>query len=226
MRSFISKLLLILSTLLLFLSQQSLVGQEVNNTIERLTDGTSYWEYSDSDLFKFLKKKYWDEWKEKRRFKLADALANKVLLVKLVSHEKKIKALQKVGKTEEAEQLALEDKQNNQDIMAGFADHYTIGDCYFYYPKDSRKILLERDFSSIYDANLKPVPNFEINNQAYVLMYKSLNVQGAKKFHIHLWDLQERKMIRLKKHTFGKLNPRVNHYESIKNFAVKLSQSK
>lgn len=211
------------TTTLIFLFILKLDAQVIIDQPTRVTDGVEYWEYSEEELFKFLKRKYIKEWIGKREFSLKQELSENIILVRLFDNSEKIAGLKKAGRNELAKYLVAQDRKRNLDLVDGMLDFYELGKFYFYYPKDSHAIFAKGDFSLLKLDELTPVKDIPDNSKAYVLMYKNFNIAGSLDYNVHYWDWYEKKMIRLKKHKFrpwASLFGKEDHYKTIEHFCT------
>jgi len=211
---------LLIYTISLFLAAH-VQGQSENSEPKQITDGIEYWELSDEELFRYLKKKYRMEYKEKRNFVLKEALSENIILVRLISHENKIAALKRARKNKAAQKLIKSDRQKNKDLVDGFLDFYDLGQFYFYYPKDARSIFMEGDYSLLMLDEKTPIKTIPEIDKTYLLKYESLTPSSGPSLHLYHWEQTEKKMIRMKKYRFGrykKWQSQIDLYESIRYF--------
>jgi len=213
-------------TFLLLFTFLILSSQESQSQPERVTDGLEYWEYSEEELFKFLKAKYWKEWANKEEFDLKSELSENVILIRLTDNSRKINALHKAGRTKRAALLTSEDKQANLDMVDAMLDFYRIGKFYFYYPKDADAIFKKGDLSKLMLDENTPIKDDPLFTKAYVLMYLRSSHQGSKKYQMNFWDKSDNTMIKLKDITYRTKTKdgKPCHYRTLEYFCERVSR--
>ncbi|MDX1942217.1 MAG: hypothetical protein SFU99_16755 [Saprospiraceae bacterium] len=100
-----------------------------------------------------------------------EELKNGVLLVRLRTLEDKIAALQKIGKTEQAESVKQEQELQNQRIINGFNKYFDFCPVYFFYSIHAKQIG-QHDFSNvIFDAQGESVSSNLLEGKPFYIGY-------------------------------------------------------
>lgn len=89
---------------------------------------------------------------------LLDNAKNGFLLFRLPTLSKKIDALQKAGRSEEANDVRTEIRADQLAWLKAFESEYNYGKVYFFYDYDAHSILA-KDFSVVFDWNGNYVEN-------------------------------------------------------------------
>jgi hypothetical protein len=108
------------------------------------------------------------------------ALKKGTLLIRLKTDERKIEALKKAGKEEEAKKMLADQQQKHKEIANAFSKAYTFSKFYFFYNKNSREIGARNFAGLLLDANLNPVNETKVAETFYVLdseevMFETMN---------------------------------------------------
>lgn len=208
----------VLITFALFLG----LGLQSVSAQNTYTDGLEYHEYSNDEFFEIFKKKFWVEKMEKSGRRLRNNLSKKILLVKLRDHAKQIKFHADAGHHKAVEKYKKEDTANNNDIIKAMSEFYQNGELYYYYAKDSDRILLEHDFTALLDKELKPAQNVHIDSSAYVLMLSGTNLPPGRKVYLHYWDVEDQRIIKLRDVNFmlykSIWSELMDYYDTYKDF--------
>ncbi len=80
-----------------------------------------------------------------------------MLLVRLQTSENKIKALQNLGRVDEAEEVALAQYQENKESLLAFSQAFTFCPVYFFYAADSEAIMEGNLSGHIFTSDMQPV---------------------------------------------------------------------
>lgn len=80
---------------------------------------------------------------------VSDLKKNGVVLVRLHEQEKKINHLRKTGNRRLAQKIEDKQKNLNQELVNAFIENFTFCPVYFFYAKDSKKIL-NQEFEGIF----------------------------------------------------------------------------
>ncbi|MBK7873781.1 MAG: hypothetical protein IPJ74_25545 [Saprospiraceae bacterium] len=101
-----------------------------------------------------------------------EQLKNGVLLVRLRTLEDKIAALQKIGKTEQAEAVKQEQGIQNQRVIKGFSEYFDFCPVYFFYSIDAKQIRQHNFSNVIFNAQGESVsPNLLEGKPFYIGYY-------------------------------------------------------
>jgi len=184
--------------LLLFLVLASPV---ISQNIARNTNGLEeYWDPNERRLFEIFRFEYWKD-KRVNHYKI---LERKPLLVRLLDESTKIDAYRRNGRAKRANKMEANVRSANETIVSAMKADYTKGEFYFYYPKDADAIFKNKDYSKLYLDENTLAKNVEIEDVAYVLLWRNLPRRyNSKSFVLHLWE--GKKLLRIRGYTYTKL---------------------
>lgn len=118
------------------------------------------------------------------------------LLVRLKTEEKKIAALESIGKTALAERTRRLRREQNLRIVDAFQQHYTYSKVVFFFNTDSRKVL-EHQWEGIFlDSNLERDPAIRIDTTKgyYIGEIDVLEADTTKHAEMPYWDPNRKKI--------------------------------
>lgn len=87
----------------------------------------------------------------------ASKLKNGVLLVNLHTYTTTVTSLQQHGKQKEAEQLTLDLKQMNQDIMSSFKANFNYCKVYYFYSENTDAIITQKYDQFVFDGDFNSI---------------------------------------------------------------------
>lgn len=152
---------------------------------QNVTDGSNTFEAGDGDVVFSKGKLALDHVK---------ALKGDTLIVKLNSDDKKISYLRKRGKNKQADVFQKKVDLRNEQMISSFKESFTFCKVLFYHSKDSDALLKERDYSKLFDSEMKPFEGKTFENPPYFLFYGSVpHIQwNNEKFYVlYSWDFEK-----------------------------------
>lgn len=116
-----------------------------------------------------------------------------VLLVRLKTKSRKVKALQEAGRPGEAQSIINEQKIENDLIMSAFDQSYTYSKVYFFYGYNGKKVLDKQWEGILMDANKNPV---QVSPDTFFLIAEFGETQGRGIDGLIIYDSQGHQMSR------------------------------
>jgi len=204
----------------LLFAGQLLSGQD---TYDINTNGLSeYWDPDTTELFLVFRKKFWDA----RKINHLYEATHNVLLVRLISDDRRISILEKKGKKKAAEKIRKKTEKLNQDIVNAFNDHYEH-EVYFYHSHDAEELLNNMDLSKLMINTTDPAEGVIIENMAYVLLYEAPPGSTTKKFNLNIWNKKTVSRLPITYMSYESLlSSKKDIYETISNFCADVNLSK
>ena len=99
-----------------------------------------------------------------------DFLKKHVLLVRLNSHENKIKALREISEYGQAEVLREKDKEENQKTIDAFKNNFTFSKVYFFNPSDGHDLKYGKyDELHLFDADKNEITDKSFLSEGYLV---------------------------------------------------------
>lgn len=89
------------------------------------------------------------------------------MLIRLSTREKTVEDLKRMGKTRAAEEIRKEQELKNNKIVAAFKKHFNFCEYRFFYSQYSAEILKKNFKFLVFDKDLKPDANFELNGRSF-----------------------------------------------------------
>jgi hypothetical protein len=138
-------------------------------------------------------------------------LRNGVLLVRLKTSENKIKALQKVHRSELAIEIGKQQKMENEKIVAAFRDEFDFCQVEFFYSNNSKKILA-KEYGPIFlddQLNIDPSIKFDTTKPVFIAEFGRIE-QDTTKYFSHFSNEEDTVGVRRRvKNYYGGPNLRV-----------------
>ena len=108
------------------------------------------------------------------------ALHDGVLLVRLPTKQNSIDALIKSGRTQQAEQVRVQTRDKNLELISAMNEGFTFCPVYFFYSYDSKYIVKgQLDSVTFLGADLNPDPNVDIDAKNFYTAEVSLVSQDT-----------------------------------------------
>ncbi len=119
-------------------------------------------------------------------------LHNGVLLVRLPTKQNSIDALMKSDRKQQAEQVRLQTRNKNLELMAAMRDEFTFCPFYFFYSYDSEHILNgQLDSVTFLGEDLNPLSNVAIGDKLFYTAEVTLVSQDTSQKGKNLRDSEE-----------------------------------
>lgn len=122
------------------------------------------------------------------------ALKKDTLLVRLNTDEERIAFCIEKGAHKKAKYYQDKVDKVNDEMVSSFQNSFDFCQFYFFYSKDSDAVLKEKDYSKLFDKELKPYKGEAFSTPPYLLFYTSVpHLRWNNEYHyvLYNWDFKK-----------------------------------